>query len=231
MPTYEVKNAPEKYGGIYFYTSAGGSPTALAINIVNQYHGIALTPTGSNLNGWTFKAGLSGAISAVADNSGGTILVTTSAPHGLSVGDYVCHTGFTTRTTYRGKYKVLTTPLTTTYTVTRAFEVATDTGFFQRAKCLIAGVGAAGVYYVTFSISAQADSNTTEFRYEVNLNATDLDNIVGQVFYDTLNRAKGVSSSGIVTIADGDVLYVSMKNITDANDMKVWVCNLNVHRL
>jgi hypothetical protein len=166
---------------MYFYTASGGAPTSLSIQIVNQYHGVSLTATGTTLNGWTYKAGTLGIINAVADNGGGTILLTTAAPHGLAVGDYVCQVGFTTRTTYRGKYRVLTTPLPTTYTVTRAFEVSTDTGFFQRAWSLRANTGSAGIYHATFTMSAQAATGTTDFRFELNRNETDLDNIVGQM--------------------------------------------------
>lgn len=129
-------------GEMYFYTAAIGAPTAQVINITAQYHGVYLTASGTTLDGFTYKAGTSGTINSVADNGGvvaGTILITTAANHNLAVGDYVCQNGFTTRTTYRGKYKVLTTPIATTYTVTRAFEVATDTGFFQRSWSLRTG--------------------------------------------------------------------------------------------
>jgi hypothetical protein len=223
-----------KYGGMYFYTSSAGAPTAQAINITQQYHGVYLTATGGSLSGWTLKAGTSGTIDAVADNGGvvvGTILITTAAAHNLAVGDYVVQNGFTTRTTYRGKYRVLTTPLATTYTVTRAFEVATDTGWFQRSWSMTAGAGSAGLYRVTFSMSAEADSNTTDFRWEVNKNDTDLDNIAAQNFYSTSARAQSTAATGIVSIADGDVLYMSVKNLTDAADWKIWLANLVATRI
>lgn len=170
------------YGEMYFYTAAVGAPTSLAIRITAQYHGIALTASGTTVSGWTYKAGTMGVVSAVADNGGtspNTILVTTSAPHNLDVGDYVCQVGFTTRTTYQGKYKVLTTPISTTYTVARAFQTSTDTGWFQRAWSLRANTGSAGLYRASFTLSAQAASSVTDFRFEINVNATDLDNIAG----------------------------------------------------
>ena len=179
------------YGEMYFYTASAGAPTSLAIQITAQYHGVALTASGTTVSGWTYKAGTMGVVSAVADNSGtspNTILVTTAAPHNLAIGDYVCQVGFTTRTTYQGKYKVLTTPLTTTYTVARAFQTSTDTGWFQRAWSLRANTGSAGLYRVSFTLSAQAASSIIDFRFEINKNATDLDNIAGQALFSTLNR-------------------------------------------
>ena len=222
------------YGEMYFYTVSSGAPTSLAIQITNQYHGVALSATGTNVIGWTYKTGVQGVVSAVADNSGsapGTILVTTSAPHGLAPGDYVCQVGFTTRTTYQGKYKVLTTPLTTTYTVARAFQTSTDTGWFQRAWSLRANTGSAGMYRVSFTMSAQSAGSNTDFRFELNRNATDLDNIAGQVLFQTASRPEGFTGIGFLTIADDDVIYMSVKNLTDASDFSVWLSNLSLNRL
>lgn len=233
-PATRIWECVSKYAEMYFYTSSAGAPTAQAINITQQYHGVYLTATGSQLSGWTIKAGTSGTIDSVADNGGvvpGTILITTAAAHNLAVGDYVVHNGFTTRTTYRGKYRVLTTPLATTYTVTRAFEVATDTGWFQRAWSMTAGTGSAGLYRVAFSMSAESDSNTTDFRWEVNKNATDLDNIASQNYYSTSARPVTTAVTGIVSIADGDTLYMSVKNLTDASDWKVWLSNMTATRI
>jgi hypothetical protein len=220
-----------KHGEMYFYTPSAGAPTSQAITIVNQYHGISLAATGSLVNGWTYKDGTAGTINSVADNGGGTILITTAANHNLAVGDYVTQTGFTTRTTYRGKYLVLTTPLATTYTVTRNFQVATDTGFFQRAWSLRANAGSAGLYRVSFTMSAQADSPVTDFRFECNVNITDLDNIATQILFSSASRPASMVGIGLVTIADGDVLYMSVKNITDGTDFKVWMANLSINSI
>jgi hypothetical protein len=80
-------------------------------------------------------------------------------------------------------------------------------------------------------MSAEADSNTTDFRWEVNKNDTDLDNIAAQNFYSTSARAQSTSATGIVSIADGDVLYMSVKNLTDAADWKLWLANLVATRI
>lgn len=220
-----------KYGGAYFYTAAAGAPTAIVIDTANLYHGIYLTSLSINASGWTHKAGARAVVDSVADNGTGTILCTTNAAHGFAPGDYICHTGFAVRTTYRGKYKVLTTPLTTTYTVARAFETATDAGFATRAFSLRANTGSAGMYLLTFSCSMQCDSATTDIRIEANLNATDLDNIASQNLFGTQNRPGCLFSSGIITVADDDVVYCSIKNLTDAADVKVWLANLYVARL
>ena len=223
--------ANQPYGEMYFYTSSGGVPTALLINIVNQYHGINLAATGTAVLGWTYKVGTAGTINAVDNNGGGTLLVTTAANHNLAPGDYVCQTGFTTRTTYRGKYLVLTTPLATTYTVTGAFDTSTDTGFFQRAWSLRASTGSDGLYRVSFTMSAQAVTATTDFRFELNRNATDLDNIASQNLFSNAARPASMVGIGLVTVADNDVIYMSVKNITDSSDFSVWLANLSLNRL
>lgn len=227
----ELMEVP-KYAEFYFYTASGGSPTALGIDIVNQYHGIVLAAAATPLvDGFTYKAGAVGIIDAVADNGAGTILVTTAAPHGLAVGDYICQTGFDTRTTYRGKYVVLTTPSTVTYTVTRAFETSTDVGHFQRAFSFRVNSGANGLYHVNFNLSAQAVTNTTQFRFELNKNTGDLDNIAIQHNYVTNTLAATMAGSGIISVAVNDVIYASVKNLTDATDFQVWLMNLNLTRI
>jgi hypothetical protein len=219
------------YGEMYFYTASGGSPTSITIDVTNQYHGVHLAATGISVNGWTYKTGSQAVISAVSDNGGGTILVTTATPHGLAAGDYVCQTGFTTRTTYRGIYKVLTTPLTTTYTVTRAFETSTDTGDMQRAWSLRANTGSAGTYRVSFTMSAQAASGTTDFRFELDQNTAAIDSIAGQTLFSTASRPQEMVGIGLVTIADDDVIFMTVKNLTDASDFSVWLANLSLNRI
>jgi len=224
----------KKYAGMYFYISSGGTPTPVVINITGQYHGIALTPTGFSGVGWTSKAGLKGVIASVADNSGtaaGTILITTNDPHNLSIGDYVVQNGFVTRTTYRGKYRVLTTPISTTYTITRNFETATDTGWFERSKSVTASVGSAGLYRASFQLSSESVTGTTAFRVELNQNATDLDNCAAQHEHQTKAISTSMSVACLITVADGDTIYMSVKNLTDATDFAVWTANLVLNRL
>lgn len=229
--TTRVFDCVSKYAELWFYTSSTGSPTPLGINIVSQYHGFGLTASGTTVSGWTYKGGVAGTVSSVADNGSGTILITTSAPHGLAAGDYVVQNGFTTRTTYQGKYLVLSTPLTTTYTVTRAFQTSTDTGWFQRSWSLRANTGSAGLYRVTFSLSAEADSNSTTFRWEVNRNATDMDNVASQFFYVSASRAANTAATGLISVSDNDVMYVSVKNLTDSSDWRLWLASLTMTRI
>lgn len=64
------------------------------------------------------------AIASIADNGGGTILVTTSTPHSLFAGGWC----MLSENTYVNGYQVLTTPSDTTFTVTATF-TETATGY------------------------------------------------------------------------------------------------------
>jgi len=234
--TYDTANTSNlalrsKYGEMYLYVASVGVPVALTIDENEQYHGMGLTASGTSLNGWTYKDGTVGDILSVADAGGGVLLITASAAHNLTVGDYVVHTGFTVRTSYQGKYEVLSTPAANTYTVTGAFDTSSDTGHFQRSWSLRANPGSAGIYLVSFSISAQAVNATTDFRWELNQNTTELDNISAQYLFSNAGRPASVSSSGIVTVNDGDVIYPTMKNVTDATNLSVWIADLVITRL
>ena len=224
-----------KYGGAYFYTSALGVPTAVTVEAANQYAAVPLVTTATNLNGWTHKVGTGPvAVASVANNNAvvaNTILVTTSVDHNLAVGDYVKHTGFAVRTVYSGTWKVLAVPLSTTYTVGRAYDTSTDTGFAGRSFSLRANTGSAGTYLVQFSSSIQSDANTTDFRMELVKNTTDLDNITSQVLFSTQNRPGAMGGVGLVTVADDDVIWLHVKNLTDTTDLKVWLFNFVVTRL
>ena len=203
----------------------------MAIDTTLLYHAIVLSTTATTLKGFTHKVGQANNIVSVADNSGtapGTILITTTGAHNLAVGDYVTHTGFNTQTTYRGKYRVLTTPLTTTYTVTRAY-TATDTGFMKRACSLTASVGSAGKYKASYSITLTAASNNKNIKIELNTNTSDNDNIAAET--NLLNTNLNMNSTGIITLVDGDTLWPSIANTTDAVDILIRDFNLTLVRI
>jgi hypothetical protein len=193
-----------------------------------------LTTTGTRLSGWTHKAGQANAIASVADNSGvvaGTILVTTTGAHNLAVGDIVTHTGFTTRTAYRGKYVVLTTPLSTTYTVAKAYSTSTDTGFMKRAFSLKAGTGAAGIYRASYSLTLAAASDTTDIKIEVNNGTSEADNIAAEHSFQKSGDLSVIGTSGVMTIAEGDTIWLSIANTTDSTDVTIRHASLSLSRI
>jgi hypothetical protein len=56
----------------------------------------------------------------------------------------------------------------------------------------------------------------------------DLDNIAAEVHLVTKNLDESLSASGLVTIADGDFIWMSMANLTDGTDFNIRHLNLHL---
>lgn len=232
IATTQYVDNKSKYGELSFYTSTGSAGTAVAIDTTLLYHALALaSPVSGLLSGFTVIAGQSNAVASVAENSAGvSFKVTTTGDHNLNAGDIVTHTGFTTRTTYRGKFVVQSTPSGTEYIVLGTY-LGTDTGFMKRGCGLKASSGSAGNYRLSYATSFTADANTTEFKIEVNKNITDNDNIACQRYFSSANQTGNLVSNGFITIADGDVVWLSCANLTDASDYKILHLNMNLNKV
>lgn len=221
---------PVRYGEAYFYTSTGSSTTSVAIDTTLLYHALALATTAGSCKGFTHLAGQANAIASVAENSAGVSMkITTTGSHNLSAGQCVTHTGFTTKTAYRGKYVVQSTPSATEYVVLGTY-TGTDTGFMKRAFSLRADAGSTGIYNVRYTISAESASNTTQLKCEVNKNIADVDNIACQRYFATASQAGNFTSGGLMSITDGDYLWLSIANLTDASDFSIYHANLSIIR-
>lgn len=137
-----------------------GNTDAFAIDTTDSllgYHtnGLAALNLGSQ---WTFDAGYAGtpiSIASVADgaDSGVDIEFTTSAPHGLAIGDVVTISGCTD-TDYNGIFVVKAVISTTKFEVANTEFDSTDTGTVNHGAYLLAGANAAGVYRLDWSMSA-----------------------------------------------------------------------------
>jgi hypothetical protein len=219
------------YGGAYFYTATGAAATSMAIDTSLLYHALVLATTGTNVSGFTHLAGQANAIASVAENSAGVSMkVTTTGAHNLTAGQPITQTGFTTKTAYRGKKIVQSCPSATEYIVLGTY-TGTDTGFMKRGFSLQCNTGSAGVYQISFSVSAEAANGATTFKFEANQNITDLDNIVSEKDFKTTGKSETLSSGGIVTLADGDYIWLSVANLTDATDLSFRHCNLVITKV
>jgi hypothetical protein len=227
----EVQLYDTYYGEAYFYTPSASSATAMNIDTTLLYHAVVLATTAGNSAGFTHLGGQANAIASVAENATAvSMLVTTTGNHGLTTGQIVTHTGLNTKTAYRGAYVVQSTPTPTTYVILGTF-TGSDTGFMKRGFSLQANAGSAGVYRVEWTISAECQTNTTEFKFEVNANTTAKDNIAAEEWFVTANECHNISSAGLLSIADGDYIWLSVANLTDASDVSYRHCNLNLSRV
>ena len=221
----EIRLYDQFIGEMYCYENT----SAIVIPVANEY--IAIQGSGivtGTVAGFTFDAGVTGAIASVADYTGtvaGTIAVTVSAGHNLTTGDYV--TIYNTAN-YNGQYRI-TTISATEYYVTKAY-VATNTGNYARGSRLVAGATAAGVYKCDMSMTAVSASANKVIKIEMALNATQLDKIVVSRAFATTDYIP-MSSAGLVTIAAGDHLYALIRNETSGTNVTVRHLNININRI
>jgi hypothetical protein len=223
--THAARDVASSYGGMYAYENA----SAITIEEANVYHALGVSGILTGLcNGFTFTAGVTGAIASVADYSGtvaGTIKITVTAGHNLTTGDIVTIHG---TTNYNGTYSI-TTVSATEFRVTKAY-VSTQTGSYTRGTRLVAGASVVGVYQITMGMTAWSANTGKTFKFEVNLNLTEPDNIVVSRAFATTDYSP-MAACGLLELVPGDVLWIALVNQTSGTNITVRHLNLTVARV
>jgi hypothetical protein len=217
---YEVAGIPiSTYGEMYAYENAN----LLTIDTVNVYHAIQGSGLGAGvLSGFTFHAGITGAIASVADGGGGTVIVT-DVGHGLTSGDIIT---IHASTDYDGTYSI-TRIDDDTFRITAAW-TATHTGSWHRGDNLKPTY--AGTYKIAMSLTAFAAVANKTFKFEMNKNVTPLDNIVVSRKFSSTDYTP-MSASGLVILAANDIIWVSCVDQTDGTDITIRHMNVSIHKL
>jgi len=229
--TYKAKN---QLGGFYAYNKS------IAFNIVTAdvYHAFGLRTasdfTAVTLRGFTFDAGriVDPNITSEA-NTGGKLRIVCNVSHGLVNGDIVT-LGNMNNAGHNGATVVLldaTNPTTEFIANSIAYvdNAGASSGVVYAPAYLQASTGSAGIYQATFVIDGTASNNAKSWKWELNIGVTPADNIVTQ--RTTTNTMASMSSSGHITIADGNRIWLSGKNITDTTDYTVTNMNLHLERI
>jgi len=217
-----VPSGGQFFGECYLYNNS----TAMAIDIVNVYHACPNGVTGL-VNGFTFKNGKISAVSGVASASGGTKITCTSVAHGFLDGEVIT---ITNSTNYDGVYLVEsktddTFVVAKAYVVTRAFNAVR--GFSIRAN-----TGTAGTFILDWNCSAKNASGTNkDWRIEANINLLPEDKASAQVRLPSATETSLLAAGCILTIAAGDYLWISVKNLTDNVDLVIVDANLRIRRI
>lgn len=216
------------YGEMYMYEAT----QAVTINTTDVYHAVYGFSQGA-LGGFTFNAGrnVDANISAESNPAGATLRITTSAAHGLSTGDIVSQSNM--NDAGHDGVTAVTVVDVTNYDCDDIAYVAgagASAGVVDEGSYLEAADDSEGTYIIHMSISGQAAGTNKVFKWEVNKNASAIDTVVGEREYTTTNIGN-VASTGIVTVAAGDRLWLSGKNKTDATDFTIEHANINLHKL
>lgn len=207
------------YGEMVLHDNAG----AMTINDADEPHAISGLSTGLVSN-FTFNAGETAAITVFADAGDGQVTVT-SAGHGLSNGDWVTITG---TTNYQGVFQVANVD-TDTFEITDTWVADDGTGTYEKGSSLTAGAGAAGNYKAILSIIGSSAANAKAYNWHLYINGT----ISTKVHVDDLlnTTISGSAGSGLITLADDDVVWIAVEGSTDTSDLTHKTINLNLKRV
>jgi hypothetical protein len=217
------------YGTMYMYESND----TITIAVASKYHMMSNADwvTGS-VEGWSFQDGTTGAIASFADYSG-TVADTISATdvgHGLVTGDDISIVGTTGGRLYDGVYTITRIDDDSFY-FTNTNWVDTQTATWYEGAYLQASAGSAGLYILNWSVTfASAHASANRYTFKTYINSTAVDQAAAEST-SAAAEFRSVSASAIVTITDGDRIYLAVQNITDTDNLECEHANISLHRL
>ena len=174
------------------------------------------------LNNWTFDVGATSSITAFADAGGGKIIVTSA--NSLSNGDIITIRG---TTNYNG-IQIVSNVSGTDFRITDTWVADDGASDWDQGASLTAGSGAAGVYSATWQMSSSCDGAQVII-FAMNINATPQQKTYAQRKYPVADLGS-CSSTAILTIADGDVVWLSAES-SGTNDLTNEHGDFRLHRI
>lgn len=189
----------------------------------------------SDLAGWIFDIGGGGTsfpIASIVDGvaSGVDIEITTTGSNLLAVGDIISQTNLADAA-YVGIFKVKAIISATQYEVAAVF-TATGTGTMDQAAVIIADTGSAGVYSITWGMSATSATNNETFDFRIYKDATRISGMNGRRKFGTAaDFGMGSPGTTTITIADGDKVSFALSNENSAGNITIRNFTMNLIRL
>ena len=196
------------YGEAYIYNSS----TATVIETADTPIALRADILTGTVDGFTFAAGSTAAITVYADYSGtvaGTVLATST--HGLTTGNIITIRG---TTNYNGIFQITVVDLTHFY-FTDTWVADDGASDFDQPARLIAGTGAVGTYASTWQMST-APASACTLIWKMNRNTVPCYKSTAERKY-AINDLDTCSSSCIFTIADGDIIWLSVQSSDTGN--------------
>jgi hypothetical protein len=221
--------------GMYAYNKT----IAFNITVADTYHAVHLVTAGDivsgTLNNWTFAAGrvVNANITSEASGTGGKLRIVCFAAHGLTTGNLVV-LGNMNNAGHNKPTRITTdgTNPTTEFLcddITYVAGAGASAGTVDEPAQLIAGSTAAGIYSATVNINGTAANQNKVWKFELNTNVSANDNIVTERY--STNTLASMSTSGLITVAAGDKIWISGKNITDTTDYTIKHLNLYLFKV
>lgn len=216
-------NLTSKYGEMYIYNNS----TATVIETANTP--IAIKEISSGLvSGFAFEAGSSADMDwTISDYSGtvpGAVLFQTYTSHPFNTGDIITIRG---TCDYTGIHKVYRVTSGTFYIIT-PWIAGAGTCLCDKGACLTALAGSNGVYTSTWQMTT-APAGACELCFKVNIN--EIPQVRSTACRDmAVNDKDNNSSTCLLTIADGDIIWLSVESDSTDNIVNS-MGNMNLERL
>jgi hypothetical protein len=217
------ERGPTFYGEM---TVDGGAP--VTPDAANVFHLSSGTLGTGAVNGFTYTAGDTAAITAYATHSGGAATLVTSGTHGLpATGTIVVN--ITDSTNYNGVH-LATYVDADSFTIPVAFAGDDGASNWRRADRLTAGIGAAGEYMIVGSMSVtKAVGVSSTLTIEAYINATVQPHVKTIRVLSTADTG-AMPVSGTVAVADGDQITLGW-SLTSTNTLTPNVVSFVLYRL
>ena len=215
----EVNMAGDEYGSSYI--TGGG---LLTIDTTLVWH--AVTGFGNELvNGVTFNAGSTGAITVYAGPDGGQVTVT-SAGHGLSDGDIITISG---SVNYNGIYEITNVTPPNTFEITAVWAGNDAAGTWRNGSNYV--VDKTGIYLTGWQMSAQAALNNKTYRFAMSHNAAICPQGLQRRKFAIQDDVGAVAGSCMLSLTAGDIIAFNVYGETDATNITLDEVTLLIHRI
>ena len=209
-----------KYAGMYMYESTGTQ----VVRAASEYYAVDGEFGAGDLNGFTFVAGSEGEIADIASIAAGDSTAYSDATHGLTTGDYIT----VSSVNHAGTVQVVVIDADSFHTSIDF--VGDETGTWNEGDYLLAGTGTAGKYLLNLAMTISAGAAAKEFKFEPVVNTTDKDECAFQ--FTTQGSAHNAGAgAGIITIAEGDRIWVKFEGLTDGTNIAYEHGNLVLTKL
>lgn len=214
-----VEVAPQNYGEVYICNNSN----ATVIETVSTPIALRQIETGL-VNGFTFHAGSTGAITAFANYAGtvaGTVLITSGA-HGLSTEDIITIRG---TTNYNGVFSITVVDVNSFY-ITDTWvsdDGASDWDQGASLKC-----SESSMYVCYWRMNTGPDAACT-LTWKVNINATPQCRSISEKKM-AINDYDSCSSSCLLSLIVGDIVWLSVQS-DSTSDITNKYGEFSIHRL
>lgn len=202
------------------HISAGG---AITVDTTDEWHAITGF-VGDDVDGVTFNAGSTGAITAYAGPNGGQVTVTSNG-HGLSEGDIITISG---STNYNDIYEITNVGVND-FEITAVWAGDDGAGTWRNGSNFVITV--AGVYLFTWQISASAAAVNKIFTFTLSLDDAIVLSGLQRRKFAVGGDVGAVAGSFIADCVVGHIIAFNLMNETDATNITIEQATMNIHKI